>query len=168
MIFVLVLLVIVILLFCYLFFAPFYLEINSIKGFLKIRFHKLASVSVMIINDSVLLDMRIAGWKKQMDLLETTTVQKKKPVKKKKELKKEKSNISPKKIMAVLASFKVKQCDVSIDTGDVQLNGILYPVFYLVQCYSKKNMQINFTGENKLVLEIENSLARMSRAYIGS
>lgn len=151
----------------YLFFAPFYIEINSIEGYFRVRFHTIAKVSFKIIDYSPVLEIRIAGWIKQIDLLKTKSKAKEKPAAKKKK-KKKKSNIRWRKFAGVLRSFKITQCDIIIDTGNIQLNGILYPVFYLMSFYSKKNIRINFIDENIIVLEIENSIARMSRAYLRS
>lgn len=173
MIIVLVLLGVIGAIFCYLLFAPFYLEIDSIKGFFRVRFHRLASVDLSIKDFSLILDIRVIAWRKEIDLLKAKKTSKEKAAKRKKtDKKKEKKTswmkVTPKKIISVLKSFKINKCDILIDSGNVQLNGILYPVFFMASFYSKKNIRINFVNENVIIFEIENSLARMSRAYLSS
>lgn len=164
----LVLLFILVIISGYLFFAPFYLEINTVEGLYRIRFHRLANVSLKPSNSSIILEVKIGGWRKQIDLFATGTISKGKPVEERTKRRKEKWKIPWQKIRGVVASFKVNKCRVLIDFGNVQLNAILYPVFYFVSVYTGKNIQTNFIGKNEIILEIENNLARMSWAYISS
>jgi len=71
-----------------------------------------------------------------------------------------------KKMRAIIKTFKINTCYINIDTGDAGLNGMLYPGFYWLSAYIHKPVGINFLNENDIVLEIENSLARMAWAYI--
>lgn len=173
MILILIFICIVCAILCYVFFAPFYLEIDSTEGVFRVRFHTIASVDLKIVDYSLILHIKVIGWTKEIDLLKVKRTSKDKKTKekkvgKKKEQKKSLMKVTPKKIIAVLKSFKINKCEVFIDTGDVQLNGILYPIFYMAGYYSKKNIHINFINENVVRLEIENSVARMSRAYLNS
>ena len=167
-----VVLFMVILIIGYLFFAPFYLELNSVQGLLRFRFHRLASVTAAIRNNTPVLEMRIAGWRRKMDLGEIKNFANKKSYGRKQKIRQEtvkkRRPIPWRKIRRVLYSFKVNVCDISIDTGNMSLNGILFPVLYLFRLYSKKDISINFLDENRIILQIENSLARMSWAYISS
>jgi hypothetical protein len=165
MIFLLVLLFVVLIVFGYLFFAPFYIELNSIKSFYGMRFHKIASINLKMINEKFKIEVCVFVFTRRFDLIHT-----KKGSSKTFDLGKNQieNKVSYKLIKAVIKSFKVNKCEVSIDTGDMPLNGILYPLFYLMKVRSQKNIQINFTGETLIVLEIENSLARMSWAYLNS
>ncbi|MDB4905134.1 MAG: hypothetical protein JWQ63_4415 [Mucilaginibacter sp.] len=112
----------------YVLFAPFYLEINTSTGLCSIRFHHLASAKLIISDRSLLIDLWIAGWAKQIDLFAKTVTGKEKSnqsLKKKKRFK-----ISFNKVKAVVKSFKVTKCYLTMDTGNVELNGVLYPCFY--------------------------------------
>ena len=151
----------------YVFFAPFYFEINNIKQVYRFRFHRLASADLKTDNNTFFIETRILGWKKQFDLLEpgvtgntTETIVL--------HSKKKETRPSWKKIKAVIKSFKVNTCFISIDTGDMPTNGILYPLFFWLSHSTNKNIEINFIGETKIIIEIKNSLARMSWAYISS
>lgn len=155
--------------FGYLFFAPFYLEIDSTKGLYRIRVHWLASMSIKSVGDILLIELKLAGFTKQVDVFSAKAEHVRKPaaVSEKKQRKRSPA-IQWKKVKAVLFSFRINKCRIRFDSGDVQLNGILYPLFYWISSYSGKDVRINFTGENEVVLEIQNSLARMSWAYISS
>jgi len=55
----------------------------------------------------------------------------------------------------ILSSFRVRQFLLQMDTGNFIMNAKLYPVFYVLnQRYG--GFQINFEGNNQLVLQIQN------------
>lgn len=168
MVFLGVLLISVVFVFIYLFFAPFYLQINTDSNLYQLRFHKIASANLKIGDDVILLDIKILWWYKRIDLFNIKSSPSEKLPNKNVKKEKVKPKIMWRKIKAVLRSFKINSCIVSIDTGNVQLNGILFPFVYLFSVYVKKNIRINFINENKIILELENNLARMSWAYISS
>lgn len=170
----LIFLIIVISIFCYIFFAPFYLELDSTRNLCRLRFHYLARVSFQMVDDLPFIQLQIFGWKKQLNILNIWRSGPKKQSKqsvatqKSKKRKAKSSTIPWKKIKNVLASFRINHCQISLDFGDVRANALLYPIVYWIKVKSKKNIAVNFIGENKIILEIENSLARMSWAYISS
>ena len=109
---------------------------------------------------------------RKIDLLKPKeqTVQRKKKVKLKVKRKgKRKGKAIPwSKVKAVLQSFKWDKCNVSLNTGDMPLNGILFPVVYLIAFLTGKNIRINFLDETSVELKIRNSLAGMSWAFLKS
>ena len=149
--------------FIYLLFAPFFVEIDSVKRLFRIKFHRLASARLIFDESSILLELKTAGWQKKIDLLEIKEKNKKAVVKNEK---KKQTKISFQKFLAVLKSFRIRKFFLTLDTGDMQMNGILYPLFVLTSISSGKNITINFLDENKLILQIENNLARIIWAYI--
>ena len=154
---------------CYIFFAPFYLEIDTSRGLYRIRLHWLASISIKPVDDFLIIELKLAGFTKQMDRLSTEVSPTRKhvfPVKKKH--RKRTPAIQWSKVKSVIASFRIKKCRIRFDSGDVQLNGMLFPLAYWISSYSGKDVRVNFTGENEIILEMKNSLARMSWAYISS
>ncbi|MBV8390534.1 MAG: hypothetical protein JO080_12090 [Mucilaginibacter sp.] len=144
----------------YLLFAPIYLEINSLNGLCGARLHHLASANLVLVDSSFKINLSIIGWKKQIDLLSKRKTRKKASRKKKSR----KFRLGLFKVL--LKTFKVNQCYLSIDTGDVQLNGLLYPGFYWLNKYTGKSIGINFLGKNEIILQIENNLARLIKAFI--
>lgn len=161
LIFVLVILGVV----CYLVFAPFYLEVNNNTGLYCIRFHRLAAARLVVSDGSLKIDLKIAWWRKQISL-SATGRKKEKPRPVKKEKKQKRVSVSVGMIKAVIRSFKVNKCYLNIDTGDMPMNGILYPCFYALSKLTGKTFKINFLDKNEIILEIENNFARILRAFI--
>jgi hypothetical protein len=165
MIVVFVLLISVVAIVGYIFFAPFYFEINSNESLYRFRLSRLLTLNIINDNNIFFIEIKIVGITKRIELFGTKkAVDKIEKIKKKTKAKK-KFNISFKKIKAVLATFMIKKCDISIDTGDMTLNGILFPAFYLLSFYSGKNISINFEEKNEINLLIKNNFARMAWAY---
>lgn len=153
----------------YVFIAPIYVELDSTKHLYQIRFHRLISFSFSP-TDKLLLEVKIMCWKKQIDLLDPVMYENKQPVNL--HMPGDKMNGKNewkfKKLIRVLQSFKVKACRISFDSYNMQLNGMLFPLFYFAGFYFKKKIQINFTGENYIILQMKNTMARMALAYIRS
>ena len=53
-----------------------------------------------------------------------------------------------------------------MDTDNMQVNGIMYPICLLAQNISGRQIGINFVGENIIILKIENNIARIVWAFI--
>lgn len=149
--------------FGYILLAPFYIEINSISSLYGVRFHRLAYAKLIISDNSLKIDLRVAGWAKQIDLF-VKRKPKEKPIQQKK--KNKPFRISFSLVKAMLKSFKVNKFYFNLDTGNVQLNGILYPAFYWLSKYMDQPISINFSNKNELILETENNLARIARTFI--
>ena len=150
---------------CYLLFAPFYLEVDSNKNLYRIRFHHLASLAIDASDQKLLI--KVMYWKKEIDLLHVSqTKDKTAPKKTIVKPKKQKQKFSWNQLKSVMMSFRINTCRITLDTGSVELNAWLYPIFYFIRIYSKKNITINFLNKNEVVLKIENNLARMAWAYL--
>lgn len=152
----------------YLLFAPFYLEINSANGLCAIRFHRLASAKLVFRDRSIKIELKIAGWKKQIDPINQffkriASETARRPSKQSKS-----KRLSFNLLKAILNSFKVNKCYLNIDTGSMELNGILYPGFYCLSYYTGKPIRVNFQDKNEIAVEIENNCARVIRAFIYS
>lgn len=164
----LIFLIIIVSIFIYVLFAPFYLEINTINGLLRLRFHRLIKAQLFFNENSLFLDLKIAGWRKQIDLL----AQKEQKEQKKKQIKKQSgkgpNRISIRKIKAIVKSFKVNKFYLNISFDEMMLNGIIYPLLSILSFKTNKRMEINFFHENEIILEIENNFFRIIRAYIKS
>jgi hypothetical protein len=87
--------------------------------------------------------------------------------KKKHTRQKQKKRMSSKifqKIFSVLRTFRVRQWQITIDSGDDIENAWLYPLNFFP--YMKQHVYINFVDENFLVLTIRNIPWRMVYAWI--
>lgn len=155
----------------YLIFAKFCIEIDSTVDLYRLSFGKFLVVSIVAIGNSVQLESNIFGWKRIHDLNSVLKVENRQTVKKvpqKKSRNKKSFLFYIKKAKFFLLSFNFKKCFISIDTGSMPLNGMLFPWLYLLGIYTKKKISINFWGENIIILQIENSIARMLWAYFKS
>lgn len=149
----------------YLLWAPIYIEVNSLNDLYRIRFHHLMSLSIKNENCNTIFEMKVLFWKKKINFMAPQ-------MKEQNVLQSEINDVTKaqtvewNKIKNVLKSFKLNTCYISLDSGNMQLNGVLYPFLYFISTYYKKQIGINFVGNNDVIFEIENNLARIIRAYI--
>ena len=88
--------------------------------------------------------------------------------KKSKKLKIKKSSpvtFNLKRFISIIRTFKVKKCIVNVDTGNMPLNGILFPFMYILSRITGKTFHINFIGKNEVVLTIKNNAFSILKAY---
>ncbi len=149
----------------YLLFAPIFLELNTITQFYGIRFHRLASAKLICPQNRLTIHLSIIGWHKQVELHARYRTKKQKPsVAPKRKSLKARLNMA----RALMASFKIRECYINIDTGNNQVSGLLFPAFFWLAKFTGKQIAINFTNQNQIVLEIENNMARLLKALIYS
>jgi len=67
--------------------------------------------------------------------------------------------------LRLLKSFKIKTIFVDIDTGDCIVNAKLYPIFSFLNYY-KKGFYINFKGNNRIILSIQNRPIYIIKSFI--
>lgn len=157
----LVFVVVIVVVLIYLLFAPIYLEVDTERSLYLIRFHRLLSARLSV-QESLFVELRITWWHKSFDLF-AARVERKKP---QPENRKGKKVVSFQKVWAVIKTFKVRRCEVNIDSGDDFFNGIFFPWMMLLGLHFRRNISMNFLGENKMVLEIKNNTARMLWAFL--
>lgn len=150
---------------CVLLFAPFYFEVNSLTGALQVRFWVLASIRVSMEQDTLLCKLRVLGRRFQMDVLHQRKVKVEKKVRNRKATTRRPKRLF-RRLLAIAKTFRVNQCVVSVDSGNMQTNALLYPAFYWLSRLSGLPLAINFSGDEVVVLEIENNIARMLWALI--
>jgi hypothetical protein len=170
MLWLLVLLLILAIVAGYLAFMPWVLEVDSTLGVYRVRFQRIASAVLRIRESSLIADVTVVGWKRQIDLLQPRKKSQSKEHNEKSVTKqaRKRHKMSLHRIWALLRTFKVNTCVVVADTGDMPLNGILYPVFYGLSVLSGKTFRISFNNENAIKLEINNTIARLLWAYVRS
>lgn len=156
----------------YLLFAPIYLEIDSARDIYSIRFHRLAQAKMIILESSLMLQYNLLGFRKNIDLFHLTSKQTKSKKLKTKgggyisfpNIRNIRSSFP--KIRNIMSSFIVARCCISISAENIQLNAYLFPLFYLISHQTGKQIQINFIGENEIILTLKNRLARIVWAFI--
>ena len=75
------------------------------------------------------------------------------------------TKIGFKKGLRILKSFTIERLLVNVDTGNCILNAKLYPVFVFLN-YHFGGFNINFKGENKLVVHIQNRPINIIKSFI--
>ncbi|MCA0133704.1 hypothetical protein [Winogradskyella alexanderae] len=149
----------------YLLFVPILLVIDTRTNNYSVRLKGLISASVLADDQEVFkIQMRILGFELYLHPLKT-----KRPKATKKtssvEKKPSKNRFQFKTIVRLIRTFKIKQFYLNLDTGDCIGNAKLYPAFAFLNFYIG-GFHINFTGQNTLVLVVENKPIRLIRSYI--
>lgn len=155
-------------------FAPIVIDIDSTTGWIAVRYGRMAAGALVLNEEELVVRVRALGWKKEYDLMALAGEEKKtKQVERARRPKADRRRKMDagkmfRKIRGVLRSFRVERCEISIDTGNMPLNGVLYPWVYLLRLRSGKNISINFSGEETVILRVRNTVARMLWAFIKS
>jgi len=156
------LLVLILIILSYLLFAPLCVEVDSTAGSFRVRFHKSVSAKLFIHESSLFIDLRILRWHKMIDLV---ALRKKWAKSEGRKAGRKKRRVSLRKMWAIFRSFKVSRFYLTVDTGSMQMNGILYPVFIMAGRRTGGNISINFTDENEIIFKANNNLFRILRVY---
>lgn len=156
--------------FIYLLFAPFFIEIDSTKGLFIFRFHKLVRVQADWNNGDPQIWYKVLFWKGEIDPFTPKTQKSvaKADYTEEKSAPKKKSafRLNRRQVFAIVSSFKVQKCIIKLDTGDMPLNGLLYPWFFMLGYKLGFTILINFHGQEIFVMEVQNRLARMLWALV--
>jgi hypothetical protein len=131
-------------------FYPFYIEFQSDKNQLSFCFYKYIKVSYPLFSSSFNAFERLDKNPKRNLLTEKLL----------------KTNL--KKIFYVISSFDISVINLRLNTGSNQLNGILFPIFFIVSFFSRKNISVDFNENTQLYIKAKNNLARLSWAIISS
>jgi len=159
-----VILLVFVLLLLWIFFSPFVFEIDTRIPHAGLQWHSIGNVWVWY-DEEWWLSFRILIFNKKMRLSEFKTGNKLiEPLPEKKE-KKEFRRIPPlHKIIRVISSFRVKEWQVGIDTGDYTNNAKLYPLNFLPDTF--RHVEVNFRDDNFLFIKIKNRPWRILYAFL--
>lgn len=157
--------------FLYALLAPVVLDINTKQNLYRVRFHWLAWGRIYFVGFEPWMEVKVAWWHKQFNLLEMPKSREKKtekPAEKPVVKKKKRQKIKWATVKALLRSFKVEKFSWHLDTGDYALNGQLYPIFWWYAYKSGHDVGVNFEDDNSLELTVKNSGWRLLLAFIKS
>ncbi len=162
MVVLIIILTIILSLMLYVLFAPIDLKINSKANIFKIDFFKFFSGQLKESDETLFFQLNFFKWKKKIDLLKTNLSSQIKSTK----IKKSNSTIfKPTRVWQLLKSFKILRLYLTLDTGNMQRNGILYPLVFWLARKSNRSIHINFLNQNEFILHVQNNVYRMLRAY---
>lgn len=164
-IFILIILLVLVLMLCWILFSPLHLEIDTRVPRAGIRWFSIGE-AWLCYDEEWWLNIQVLFLRKQMKLSDfldkqnkTRDQKKKKPV-----TQKERTGMSFQKIIRVIRTFRIKDWQLAIDTGDFTSNARFYPLNFIPYC--NKHVQINFAGKNFLYLKIVNSPWRILYAFL--
>ena len=150
----------------YLLFAPLVLFMDTKDNTYFVKLKGLAKVSIVPDTKDVLrIKLQMAFMNFDFYPLRKNHRTKKEKVGKKKKAKK--SRIGVKKVLALLKSFKLKRLYLNMDTGDFTMNAKIYPIFYFLD-RRLGTININFQGENRMVLKAINRPINIIRVFINT
>lgn len=155
--------------------TPFRLIIDSVLGVYRLEFGRLASGELVMEDAQPYVDVKVLFWKRRFNPFELksgearewkgeTSIEGKRP--KKVGAERKRRLIGLRKVLAIVQSFKVNRFKIRINTGDMPLNGVMYPLIYWLAFRTRKDIAIVFYGQSVVRINIENNLARMTWAYI--
>lgn len=149
----------------YFLFAPLRLEIDT--NLHLYRFSVVPIFSIRWVTDAIphYAELRIFGFRKKIERWEKPASKQEVVVVEEKSKRKPVS-LNFKKIKAVLHSFRVKKWFINIDTGDMALNGKLFPWLFTLSFITKRTFRINFIGKTEVFISIQNNAFRMMKAYL--
>ncbi len=85
--------------------------------------------------------------------------------KKNKKRSKSRKKFTPKTILKLIRSFKIKKCDLDMDTGNCITNAKLYPLFAFLN-HHFGGFHINFEGRNHALLLVRNRPIYIIKSFI--
>lgn len=157
---------ILILLAIYILLVPIVLFIDTKTNQYYIHFKSLAKISIEG-NEEALIKIKLKLFFLNFDFFPLKTNKKniKKEHEKKRSPKISRKRIDTKTGLRLLKTFKIKHFYINIDTGDCIYNAKLYPIFTLLN-YRTGYFNINFTGNNRLILHLENRPIYILKSFI--
>lgn len=169
MMWVLAILFVLLALLLYVLLAPIILEVDSDADLYQLRYHKLASAKLSLDELEPIVHIDVLKWHRSFPLVKKTEKaiehgEKAQKLSKEDKTRKRSTRIG-KLLLKMAGSFKVRYWYVTFDTGDMVLNGQLYPLVYLAGRQLDKPTVINFWGQNLIQVSISNSLAHMGWVY---
>lgn len=146
-------------------FTPFRLEIDTDARLYRFSLVPFFRARWVTESSPPCIELSIFGIRKQLPL--TPRAQETGPAKPPVQTKKNPPRIKVtfNLIKALFRSFHVRRWFLTMDTGDMALNGRLYFWFYLFSIRTGRACSINFTGKNVLILTIENNAFRVLKAF---
>jgi hypothetical protein len=152
-------------------FIPVILRIDTVDDEYHVRLKGLAMARLITIEDWPAVQLKFPFFKKDIRLFSDTR-KKKRPkaasteITKSEKKRKSRPALTPRKIRALLHSFRIEQFYVSLDTGDYVKNALLVPVLQRLNHY-RNQVGVNFNGETIILFQVSNNLWRLGTAYLG-
>ncbi len=143
--------------------APLIIRVDTARHDYSLSWRGIGRVSVVLLNDELALRVRIFFWRMHFfPLRKPDKPDKPTSAKKRTGIQRRFTWLKAKRL---LQSFRIQRFKVELDTDDYALNAQLYPLLYWVSGPSR-DLSVNFSGRNRLLLQIENRLFRIVRVLL--
>lgn len=156
--------------FIYLLFSTIVIDIDTTMAYYSIRFGKLLQLLLLTAPPINTVELKIAFWRKRLKIrtnyFEKISTNYQSTNQSNRKTFTTQPNFTLNKVIGIVKSFKLTRCNIILDTGNMPLNGFLFPWFYLLSIKLNKVIGINFNGRNSCILQVKNSIAQMLWAYI--
>jgi hypothetical protein len=160
---------VLIMLIVFLLLNPFELHVNTWTGVVYLRWRGIVSARLAGEVEDPALRLWVMGWRKEIRFLEMGGGSEEKEKSRKKDRKKAKRKragwFTWSLALRLLRTFRVKTFDLLLDTDDYVMNAFLFPVFSRFSGRSRQ-LKINFSGRNELVLIVTNRIWDLVWAFI--
>lgn len=160
-------LILSLLLFVYLLFIPIIMVIDTRNHKYYVKLKGLAKATIIADEKELLkIKLRVLFFNFNFYPLKKKPISKSLKKQSKLPKKKSKKPINFETGIRVIKSFKIKQFNLNIDTGDCITNAKLYPLFALINFYKGTHFSINFESRNSVLLSVEIRPFRVITSYI--
>lgn len=152
--------------------APLVLEFDTRRSVYRLDWWYLLRAWVEPAENDIFIHGQVLFFRRRWSLIELLARRREhKDETKKPKRKKKSGRFGWKNVKRLMKTFSVDRFDIAVDTGDVVLNAMLFPiaeVLHYVLNVRHKGFHINFIGDNHLDLKISNRAGRLAWAFVPS
>ena len=160
----LLVLIFLLLILCWLFFAPLELRIDTRIPLLSVQWKTIGKASLTYEDETWLFKLRVLFFYKEWNLEKIVFHEKKRERIKKSRTRQRKPFHWLGKGLYILRTFRVAKWEIAIDTGDVIKNAWLYQLNFYSS--TRRHLFVNFVDENYFLLVIRNAPWRLVYAFV--
>lgn len=159
-----IILLLLVLLFTWILLSPLQFEIDTRVPIIRVRWKSIGNATLFYKNEIWWLRIRVLFFSKKWNLVQMIFADRKKQKKRDRRQRKKGTKMSGLKIFRILKTFQIVQWEIAINNVDDTKNAYWYWLTFFPK--TRKHIRINFTGENYLILVIQNKVWRMAYAFL--
>ena len=122
--------------FIYLLFSTIVIDIDTNMAYYSIRFGKLLQLLLLTAPPINTVELKIAFWRKRLKIrtnyFEKISTKYQSTNQSKRKTFTTQPNFTLNKVIGIVKSFKLTRCNIILDTGNMPLNGFLFPWFVIL------------------------------------
>ena len=163
MVVLIIILLVFLLIISWILFSTFIFEIDTRIPHAGLRWRSIGYARIWY-DEEWWLGFRVLFFRKKLRLSEIHGKKSRDRKQKPKKQGKKASRLSMQKAIRVVKTFKVRDWQLAIDTGDYTTNAKLYPANFFP--YFFRHIEVNFLSENYFYIKVENNAWRILYAFI--